>query len=66
MIDDLSYWAEFGFSSLMVGALLAVLIWLFREHRAERREWSAAQDRRDDKLTQAMRSLEAVIRDARR
>ncbi len=68
-IENVNSWSEFGLSGLVIAALFAYLVFLVKEHRAERQEWLLAYrdsvkiaDDRAQETNAVMRELVAVVR----
>ncbi len=68
-IENVNSWSQFGLSGLVIAALFAYLVFLIKEHRAERQEWLQAYrdsvriaDDRAQETNQVMRELVAVVR----
>ncbi len=69
-IDTPGPWAEFGLPGLVIFALFCYLVFLIKEHRAERQEWLQAyrdsvkiSDDRAQETNAVMRELVAVVRE---
>lgn len=69
-IDHIESWAQNGFSGLVVGALFAFVLFLMKEHRAERQEWldaykeqSKLMDTRQNETNTVMRELVSVVKE---
>jgi aspartyl aminopeptidase len=67
---EMASWGEFGLSGLVISALFAYLIFLIKEHRAERAEWIQAyrdsirlSDDRMSETNAVMRELVSVVRE---
>ncbi len=71
--ESLSSWAEFGLVGLVIFALFGVLVFLFKSHSEERREWRteikdqhSSTLKSSEKLHTAIGSLTESIKDLRR
>lgn len=70
IIPDTKYWADFGLAGLVIAALMAFIIFIYKTHREERKEWRAEHKQIADttnettnKLTDTVGSLTTAIRD---
>ena len=68
-IENVNNWSQFGLPGLVIAALFAYLVFLIKEHRAERQEWLQAyrdsvkiSDERAQETNTVMRELVAVVR----
>jgi hypothetical protein len=68
--EDIMSWGDFGLSGLVISALFAYLVFLIKEHRAERSEWiqayrdsCAVSDQRQSETNAVMRELVSVVRE---
>lgn len=53
-------WAQFGLAGVVIAALFAFLIFLFRSHQQERTEWRQDIRKMFDDSTHAVNNLEKV------
>jgi hypothetical protein len=69
-IDHVDNWSQFGLPGLVIAALFAYVVFLVREHRAERQEWIEAYregiklaDDRQCETNTVIRELVSVVRE---
>ena len=72
-IEKLDAFQQYGLPGLVIGALFCLIIFLVREHRAERKEWIEAYrsgmcmaDERQSETNAVIRELVAAVRDSRK
>lgn len=58
-------WQEYGLVGLIVGALFALILYIMRDHRTERKEWINSICQSNDKVASSMDRLVDEIRYSR-
>jgi hypothetical protein len=53
-------WAQFGLAGLVIAALFAVLVFMYRSHQSERSEWRKEAQEMHAEQTSAIKSLDKV------
>jgi len=55
--------SQYGLSGLVILALFACLIWMYREHRNERKEWAERMTHQHDEVKQVVKDVGDVIKE---
>lgn len=59
--EAISQWAEFGLAGLVIFALFGVLVFLFRSHKEERKEWREDAKEMHRETTETTTGLTKVV-----
>ena len=62
-LDNVDKWSQFGLAGLVIAALLALIVFLVKEHRLERKEWIVAYQRCMEMINETQRETNEVIRE---
>lgn len=62
-VDSFEAWSQFGISGLVIAALLAMIVFLVKEHRLERKEWIIAYQRCMEMINETQKETNEVIRE---
>ena len=61
-IEIAQRFADFGLGAVVAVIMTLLVVWLIRQFCAERKDWYDRQDRKDEKLLEALKSIEEAMK----
>ena len=54
--------ADFGLGAVVAVIMTLLVVWLIKQFGAERKDWYERQDKKDEKLLEALKSIEEAMK----